>query len=447
MIPQNNPTQPTRFRNVFIPGDTNGTGFWRFLAPVYCMNCFPSQAGIVNEVIHVPPGDPQWWMDVNMVMVQRMTTPGQLNFIRFLSSIRQVNGMTIVYNIDDCMHPDEIPMCNRGRDHYAREEVQKSIREMLHLCDFVLVTTSRIKQYYVEKYGVEEHKVMCIPNLLPKWWIGGKFDLQKKLDGFKTRKKSKIRVGVVSSASHWNCDKRRDADGEVIRDDFDQIADCVRSTCNSVEWSIVGHMPWQIEDLCKQGKVKTHAPSAILAYPELLRSLDFDCIVVPCDPQSVFNQCKANIKWLEACALGVPVLCQDVPFAYSPYVPDRQRFKTQDQLKEMILDLARASEKKFQDIVQRQHDFLGRSCEEAGVKIKSWWLEDNLDIWVKICRIPQKLTLQKMEIMKRQREMMKPTEVIWENADKTCQIVKEVEDRQVSARSTRMTQDDPEPNS
>lgn len=52
-----------------------------------------------------------------------MTTTDQLNYLRFLAQIREFNGMTIVYNIDDCMHPDEIPMQNAGRSHYANPEI------------------------------------------------------------------------------------------------------------------------------------------------------------------------------------------------------------------------------------------------------------------------------------------------------------------------------------
>lgn len=76
------------FRNCFVPGDTNGTGFWRFLAAVYSMYCFPPEAGIQNSIELNPPGDPNWWIGVNMVMVQRMSQPHQLEYLKFLAEIR-----------------------------------------------------------------------------------------------------------------------------------------------------------------------------------------------------------------------------------------------------------------------------------------------------------------------------------------------------------------------
>ena len=72
------------FRNVFVPGDTNGTGFWRFLAAVYSMYCFPPEAGTQNSIEWNPPGDPNWCVAVNMVMVQMISQPLQLKAVKDL---------------------------------------------------------------------------------------------------------------------------------------------------------------------------------------------------------------------------------------------------------------------------------------------------------------------------------------------------------------------------
>lgn len=276
----NIPHLNTPFRNCFIPGDTNGCGFWRFLAAVYSMYCLPPDFGVQNSIEINPPGDPNWFRDVNMVMVQRMTTKYQLEYLQFLDAIRKQNGMTIIYNIDDCMHPDEIPLQNKGRSHYANPEIQKNIKAMLDLADYVLVTTDRIRDYYSKKYELPVQKVICLPNLLPRWWIDGKFDPRKKVEDFKKHKRSKLKIGVVSSASHWNVEKLKDDNGELVKDDFDQIADVVKATCKTFEWNIVGYAPYQIEDQVKSGEVKVWPASPILNYPEAVRRLDLDLSLI-----------------------------------------------------------------------------------------------------------------------------------------------------------------------
>lgn len=129
---------------------------------------------------------------------------------------------------------------------------------MLNTADFVTVTTQYIKNFYHEHYGVPLDNIIAVPNLLPRWWFGDKYDAEKKVEQFR-RFRNKPRIGIVSSLSHYNITnvmedenglaarKRRSPDGnevwvneanvEVkeenlhkITDDFDGIVDCVRST-------------------------------------------------------------------------------------------------------------------------------------------------------------------------------------------------------------------------
>ena len=98
--------------------------------------------------------------------------------------------------------------------------------------------------------------IIAVPNLLPHWWFGDRYDPVKKVEQFK-KFRNKPRIGIVSSLSHYNVDnvmedkngfaarKKKKPDGtEVwineqnaeipeeelhkITDDFDDIVDCVR---------------------------------------------------------------------------------------------------------------------------------------------------------------------------------------------------------------------------
>jgi hypothetical protein len=88
---------------------------------------------------------------------------------------------------------------------------------MLNSADFVITTTNYIKDVYHEKYGIPYENMIALPNLLPKYLFGGKFDVNNKLTQFK-QNKAKPRIGIVSSLSHYNVDNvRQDKHGFACR--------------------------------------------------------------------------------------------------------------------------------------------------------------------------------------------------------------------------------------
>ena len=194
------------------------------------------------------------------------------------------NSGWLIYEIDDNMSDQCIPKYNRGRAAFEGEHIQDNIKQMLNAADFVTVTTDYIKDFYHKHYGVPLENIVAVPNLLPKWWFGDKYDVDKKLKQFSTFK-TKPRVGVVSSLSHYNIDNvmedknglatrlKKKPDGteawvnengkEVsiddlhkIEDDFDDIVECVRSTVDDIQWVMFGYCPPQIKDLVESKKVQ-----------------------------------------------------------------------------------------------------------------------------------------------------------------------------------------------
>ncbi len=88
---------------------------------------------------------------------------------------------------------------------------------MLNAADFVTVTTDYLKNFYHNHYGVPLENIVAVPNLLPKWWFGDRYDPERKIKQF-SQFKAKPRVGIVSSLSHYNVDKVRvDSSGKATR--------------------------------------------------------------------------------------------------------------------------------------------------------------------------------------------------------------------------------------
>ena len=199
--------------------------------------------------------------------------------IKFLKPLMDANAGFLKYEIDDLMFDgtildetkrdfiekkygdiskNSIPFFNRGRAAFEGKQVQSNIRTMLNAADFVTVTTDYLKEVYHDVYGVPLENIIAVPNLLPKYLFGDRYEPSKKVKQFeKAKPKRKLRIGIVSSLSHFNIDNvRRDKDGKAVReqkqpdgsskwinsdkaevkfegtskitDDFDEIADVVR---------------------------------------------------------------------------------------------------------------------------------------------------------------------------------------------------------------------------
>ena len=326
----------------------------------------------------------------------------------------------LIYEIDDLMKDTEIPLFNRGRVGFEPPEVQENIRHMLNVADMVTVTTDYIKQAYHDYYGVPLDRIVAVPNMLPKYLFGDRYHPDLKVQQFQ-KFKNKPRIGIVSSLSHYNItDARKDKDGfacrkhedrnpdgtvtvkwfnqnnveipesetTVIEDDFDIIIDCIRKTVNDFQWVVFGYAPPKLQDLIRSGKIEVHGGSPIMNYPSVFDNLGLQAVVAPI-LDIEFNRCKSFIKYMECAALGVPLFAS----AYVPYtrvMPERQLFKDGDDLKEKLLNLKFSSSGAYRKMVENQWRWLNSPCHEGDFDIKNFWLEDNLNIWIDLSRLPQR---------------------------------------------------------
>lgn len=299
-------------------------------------------------------------------------------FCKYLKPLMDANSGWLMYAIDDNMADFCIPKYNRGRAAFEGEQVQTNIREMLNAADFIVTTTDYIKNFYHKHYGVPIENIIAAPNLLPKWWFGDRYDVDKKIEQFK-KFKAKPRIGIVSSLSHYNIDNvREDINGKAVRkqkkedgtevwinedkieiseaetkiitDDIDEILDCIRSTVNDVQWVFFGYCPDKLKDLVDSKKIEVHGGVPILNYPSKLENLQLQAIVAPIKDME-FNRCKSHIKYMECAALGVPLFASNY-LPYNRVMPQSQLFSTGDELKKMILDLKFKSVGAYKNIIE-----------------------------------------------------------------------------------------------
>lgn len=337
-------------------------------------------------------------------------------FCKYLKPLMDANSGWLIYAIDDNMADSHIPKYNRGRAAFEGEQVQNNIREMLNTADFVVTTTDYIKNFYHKHYGVPIENIIAAPNLLPKWWFGDRYDVDKKIEQFK-KFKAKPRIGIVSSLSHYNIDNvREDINGKAVRkqkkedgtevwinedkieiseaetkiitDDIDEILNCIRSTVNDVQWVFFGYCPDKLKDLVDSKKIEVHGGVPILNYPSKLENLQLQAIVAPIKDME-FNRCKSHIKYMECAALGVPLFASNY-LPYNRVMPQSQLFSTGDELKKMILDLKFKSVGAYKNIIEQQWKWFHTPCIEGDFNLNNYWLEDNLGMWVDMLKLRSK---------------------------------------------------------
>lgn len=376
----NTPVVPPQFRNLVYCSDVSGTGFWRHIQQILMTNAVQSMAHVYTTFTQNPICDPNYYAGMNSVTIQRWISDPQRNFVeRFLRPLTLKTGTKLIYAIDDAMHYEDIPPFNRGRKAFMSEKIQDNIRSMLNASDFVVVTTKYIKDYYNRRYGVPLDRIVAVPNLLPRWWYGDRYDPDRKVAQF-DHFKAKPRIGIISSLSHYNLENISDENGNIAKDDFDEIADLVRSTVDDFQWVVMGYAPPQIMDLVEKKKVHCYPPCAILQYPSAIEHLQLQAVVAPLQDIE-FNRCKSHIKYMECCASGIPLFASNC-LPYKGVMPEAQLFNTQDELKDKLMKLKFGSVGVYRKIIEQQWNWLNSEHDDGDFHIKNCWLDDNMDIWM-----------------------------------------------------------------
>lgn len=405
------------FRNLTYLADTSGCGMWRHLMPLQSVNCIASSFNMVNTATQTPILDPNYYKGITSVTVQRWISDYNREiFMKLLKPVCDANAAFLIYEIDDCMAAKYIEMYNRGREAYESPKIQANIKEMLNNADLLITTTDHIKQFYHDWYGVPLENIVALPNLLPRWWFGDRYDEERKVQQF-SKNKARPRIGIISSLSHYNVDdvritkdglaarKKKNPDGKEvwknevgaeveeaelshIIDDLTEIIPMIQSTVRDFQWVFFGYCPDVLKPLVDKKLIEVHQGSAILNYASMLENLKLQAVVAPIK-DCVFNRCKSFIKYMECAAIGVPCYASN-QLPYSRVMPKEQLYSTADELKAMLLKLKFTSVGIYQKIIQQQWKWLNSPIHEGSFDLKNFWLEDNLNIHIDLRRLRQK---------------------------------------------------------
>lgn len=284
--------QPNEDKNVInYPSDKNGCGFYRTFIPYgYLSSKYNYNVTNLMEFVF----DLNFVARANSIRFQRQVTDAQKKVvIEYKKVIQRVGSKTkLLYEIDDVVH--EIMPSNIVAYQFYTETKKNNMIQIMRLVDKVTFSTQFLKDYYKDKFGIENSVV--VPNFLPKflWGDKGKRD--------KYNKGKKPRILWAGSASHVG-----------KGGDLEFILPLIKKTKDEFEWVFFGVMPPELT-----GQFEFVNWADFYSYPAALDAVNADLAIAPIADNS-FNYGKSDLKMLEYTALGLPGVYSSIGEGIGPY--------------------------------------------------------------------------------------------------------------------------------
>ena len=318
----NEPRENSLPRYVNYLADLSGCGHWRMLWPEQVIN---ATGRGVSHSLTAMVAEPRFYSNVKSIKLQRQASSSQKKFVEYLKKIQQDHGFKIIYEVDDVVFKEDIPDYNKFKFAFDNEEIRQNCIDIINLCDEVTVTCPFMRDLYKERTG--QDKITVLPNFVPNFWMGHLFNGKEVANQFEKNKR-KPRILYTGSGAHYDVENKTGG-----KDDFTQVRDFVRDTVYKYQWIFVGAFPPQLADLVRQKKIEFYPWQNLLNYPRFIYSLRAQLMVSPSEDNN-FNRAKSDIKFIEACTLGIPCLCQDM-VTYST-APESLRFKTVEEFRDKV---------------------------------------------------------------------------------------------------------------
>jgi len=192
-------------------------------------------------------------------------------------------GKPYVIDVDDYW---VLPKYNPAYWAY-RKGIKQAIKDAIHYADAVFTTTPML----AKEVRLINENVYVVPNCL---------DLTHNQWSQPKEKNEKVKIGWVGGITH-------EEDLKLIADDINSM---------DVEFYIVGYTPsdhWNnIVKLIPNAKIVEG--TSVWEYGEVYKHFDF--VLAPLQDNR-FNQCKSELKIVEAAAYSIPIICSAVfPYLY-----------------------------------------------------------------------------------------------------------------------------------
>ena len=323
-----------------VRADNNACGHLRMI--------WPAEALIAN-------GDNEI-INTRSVFAKHPTTHSYFQRVgeqKIFDIFKDIDGKKIV-DYDDMifkMYGEGYPSYNFVASHNKIEESTKALLDNMDKIDTITTSTEFLKKAIMDNFGYDAIKV--IPNFLPRWIYH--FDRCETLA-------KKPRVLYAGGLTHYG------QDGKDTGDFRKPVIEFLRKNIDKIELVFIGPVPWFLSDL--KSKIYSVPFVNILNFPRLLKNLDTDFYLAPLK-ENIFNKCKSNLKYLEACAIGS--VCIGSVFPDSPYsmIHDACQIRdnmTADDISKMFWNMNNPINWRY--ILDYQYKY-----------INTMWLENNIGLY------------------------------------------------------------------
>lgn len=294
--------EPVKKENKYLNflADRQGCGQWRrgFLEHHINMTGSGESTSVTKMIF-----EKEWYRDIKTITVQRQASTHQKEFIKYLKSIQPEMGFKLIYEVDDVVFREEIPDYNIYKSGFDSDEIRQNCIDIINLCDEVTVTCKYMRDLYREKTGKEE--ITVVPNFPPYWWIGHQYDLKRLYSNFEANKK-RPRIVYSGSGAHFDVGNKT---GQ--QDDFSHVLKFIVDNRFKYQFVFIGAYPPPLKPFVDAREIEFHPWKTLLQYPTFLASLNAQLFIAPLQ-DNAFNRSKSDIKYVEACTLGIPCMCQDI---------------------------------------------------------------------------------------------------------------------------------------
>lgn len=328
---------------VNFPSDKNGCGFYRTFIPYsYLASKYNFNVTNLMEFVF----DLNFIARSHSIRFQRQVTEAQKKVVfEYKKVIQRVGAQTkLIYEIDDVVH--EIMPSNIIAYQFYTDVKKNNMLQIMRNVDKVTFSTQFLKDYYKDKFGIENSVV--VPNFLPKFLWGDK----GKRDKYK--KGTKPRILWAGSASHVG-----------KGGDIEFLLPLIKKTKNEFDWVFFGVIPPELT-----GQYEFINWADFYSYPSALDAVNADVTIAPIS-DNAFNYGKSDLKLLEYTALGLPGVYSSIGDGMGPYdlVEGTTCVKNNaDDWYQAIKELATDQNK------------WNKALDSAKVELSKRWLEDEANI-------------------------------------------------------------------
>ena len=276
--------------------------------------------------------------------------------------LRKIDSKLYV-DFDDMLfklYGEELPKYNFCKSKFDINETTRVLKDNLDRIDKIVVSTEFLKRAIVDNFNYD--RVEVIENMLPRWLY--------HFDRRSSARYDKPRVLYAGGMTHYGLD------GKDTGDFSKPLIEFLRKNIDKIELIFVGPVPWFLSDL--SDKIISIPFVNVLQLPRVLHDIRPDFYLAPLR-ECVFNKCKSDLKYLEACTIGAVCIASD--FDDSPYAKVHEAAKITNTMtaKNIENNFWRLCDPElFIEVQNRQYEFMN-----------SRWLENNTERYKQLFKTEQ----------------------------------------------------------